>query len=115
MNCSGSEESIFSCNISSISSSTCTSDAGLICQGTQVIFYVFFLLVPLSSESGPQPSSCSDYAVRLDPSNGGKLLICFNGVWGAVCINGLQYSAKILCSQLGFQKGGEHMLIFFKY
>ena len=61
----------------------------------------------MSLASVSQPSNCTDYSVRLDPPNGGELLICYNGVWGAVCSGGISSTeANLLCHQLGFQNQG---------
>ena len=106
-NCTGSEQNYFSCNSSNLSSSSiCTSDAGLICQGERVELFFSFSLFILVADSSPQPSNCSDFDIKLEEASGGKLLICFNGVWGTVCNGGLYNSAGILCDQLGFQKKG---------
>ena len=61
----------------------------------------------LAVDFNQPPSDCTDYDVRIDPSSGGNLLICFNGLWGAVCSAGLQQQAAgVLCHQLGRQRQG---------
>lgn len=60
--------------------------------------------------SPPYPANCTDFDLRLDPANGGKLLVCFNQAWGAIC-NGLSsQTASIACHQLGYQKYGKSIM-----
>ena len=58
----------------------------------------------------PPVANCSNFDVKLEQEgspNRGKLLVCFNGVWGVVCNNGIRNeAAEIVCHQLGFQRKG---------
>ena len=52
-------------------------------------------------------SNYTNYGVRLDPGNGGKLMISFNSVWGEVCSGGLvEGAASVVCHQLGYSRSG---------
>lgn len=63
-------------------------------------------------DSTPVQSNCTNYEVRFEPNNStnqnrGKVQICFNGVWGVVCSNGVNSrSFEGLCNQLGHQRRG---------
>ena len=42
-----------------------------------------------------------------DTANEGKVLMCINGVWGALCHSGLStVDAAVICVTAGYQKGG---------
>ena len=63
-------------------------------------------------DPAPSPSNCTDYDVRLHPTevdspSRGMLQICLSGAWGAVCDGGIGYNAHHhTCTQLGFQRRG---------
>ena len=63
-------------------------------------------------------SSCNDGDVQLVGGNTrreGRVEICYNGVWGAVCADGWnEVNANIVCVQLGYSLPGEKPKLMFK-
>ena len=60
-------------------------------------------------------NTCDDGEIRLVDfsdnmiDNEGRLEVCYNGDWGAVCASSLQFgrkSASVVCNQLGFSSNG---------
>ena len=61
-----------------------------------------------------EPSNCTDYDISLAEgatANQGKIKVCLNRFWGAVCDSYLDTTdANVLCRQLGFQSLGIYLL-----
>lgn len=55
---------------------------------------------------------CNEGDIRLVDGfieNEGRLEVCYNGVWGAVCDHGWDSTdAHVVCTQLGYPKLGEN-------
>ena len=60
-------------------------------------------------------SNCQDGGIRLiggEMEREGRVEMCFNGVWGAVCANGWDdITANITCSQLGYSLGNHTFIL----
>lgn len=107
--CFGSENSIFACNYTRFrSGSRCSSEAGLICQSIYLYWKCCVAFSPkIILASNQTRSNCTDLDVRLEPSNGGKVLVCFNGVWGAVCRQSFStQTASVICRNSGYRVSG---------
>ena len=55
-------------------------------------------------------TNCTDYDIQLvnnSISNGGKLMMCINGVWGVFCYNSITTNdAQMICKHLGYPSAG---------
>ena len=71
------------------------------------LVFSFILTVAMSVQN----DHCSDYDIKLvdGPSaNEGKVLMCINRVWGALCNNNINSTdAAVICRQLGYRAEGE--------
>ena len=60
------------------------------------------------------PENCTDGEVRLVGGQNemeGRVEICYNGIWGAVCSRNWEYNeAAVVCRQLGSNPLGESRL-----
>ena len=62
-----------------------------------------------------EPVDCEDGELRLVGGMNkreGNLQICFNGVWGSVCLNNRDSfltEAAVACRQLGYNPSGKHI------
>ena len=61
------------------------------------------------------PGMCTNGETRLVNGvleNEGRLEICYNGVWGAVCDQGWDKTdAHVVCTQLGYAERGSHYFV----
>ena len=57
-----------------------------------------------------EPANCSDGELRLvdgESVREGRVEVCFNGVWGDVCIRVIStQAAAVVCRQLGYNPLG---------
>ena len=64
-------------------------------------------------------ANCTDGDVRLNGGSNraeGRLEVCFNHAWGAVCGPGLDFSpatAQVVCRQLGLLQGKQCLTVVF--
>ena len=62
-------------------------------------------------------ANCTDGDVRLNGGSNraeGRLEVCFNHAWGAVCGPGFDFSpatAQVVCRQLGLLQGNQHFFV----
>ena len=113
--CTGSETSLLRCNSDPIHSSGCThsEDAGVKCEGIQVLVSIFiFMIVTSFSFAAP----CTDGQLRLaggNVYNEGRVEICLNNEWGTICDDSWNTNdANVACSILGFAQSGNQLHTF---
>ena len=109
--CTGSESSISHCTIR-------TSECTPWCPHSNIAIKCFskLLLAVLNSQScllNVDPGTCTNGDIRLADGiidNEGRIEICYNGVWGAVCDQGWDKTdAHVVCTHLGHSENGMYI------
>ena len=104
VNCSGSETQLTECGNDGVGIHNCYLNyekAGVICYGIFNILYTCSLLSTISTDQ-----NCNDSDIQLvdgETEREGRLEICINGIWGAVCDDSWDVKdARVVCRQLGY-------------
>lgn len=111
--CNSSAQNISQCTITTPSSCTHKNDSGLRCTGmsTSIIYDDVLNLVIYLEYCD------TENQVRLvggDNVTEGRVEICSNGTWGAICDDFWNpVAANVVCRQLGFSFGGESCLLYY--